>query len=389
MADVEKLQPTTGIFDYPDASDPSKGTTEQQYQEWVRNHHNVLNDVVAAHLWQPNKAYNVGEVVESPNMIANTVARVITAGTSAAAEPVWSSAGHTIADGTVTWAMLYRTIDYATQEEVTAGTNKTKIVTPAMLGKTIKTDLASENAGILNTADKTVVGGVTGILPVAHGGTGTDSLANVTVGKAGTLVGDAGLWDYLHRLGVNPTLPTTNTALNALGVFMSFFTQNNKIANQPGHYGQLLNLPADKRDESAQLWIEQDSGRMYHRGGNYATAINNTPFKRFLDTDDLSAAGVVAGNVSNANAWWVKLGGAVPLIIQGGYTWVGSRSDITVKYPISFSKVLGIAGLAVVNDQNSSGRGFEHIKMFSESSFIYYSGYDIDNKWLTWLAVGI
>ena len=389
MADVEKLQPTTGIFDYPDASDPSKGTTEQQYQEWVRNHHNVLNDVVAAHLWQPNKAYNVGEVVESPNMIANTVARVITAGTSAAAEPVWSSAGHTIADGTVTWAMLYRTIDYATQEEVTAGTNKTKIVTPAMLGKTIKTDLASENAGILNAADKTVVGGVTGILPVAHGGTGTDSLANVTVGKAGTLVGDAGLWDYLHRIGVNPTLPTTNAALNALGVFISQFDHNNKIANQPTQYGQLINLPADKAKESAQFWIEQPTGRLYYRGGNGLTAINNTPFKRFLDTDDLSAAGVVAGNVSNANAWWVKLGGAVPLIIQGGYTWVGSRSDITVGYPISFSKVLGIAGLAVVNDHNPSGRGFEHIKTFSGSSFIYYSGYDIDNKWLTWLAVGI
>ena len=340
MADVEKLQPTTGIFDYPDASDPSKGTTEQQYQEWVRNHHNVLNDVVAAHLWQPNKAYNVGEVVESPNMIANTVARVITAGTSAAAEPVWSSAGHTIADGTVTWAMLYRTIDYATQEEVTAGTNKTKIVTPAMLGKTIKTDLASENAGILNAADKTVVGGVTGILPVAHGGTGTDSLANVTVGKAGTLVGDAGLWDYLHRLGANPTLPTTNAALNALGVFMSYFYQNNKIANQPGQYGHLLNLPADKGSESAQLWIEQPSGRMYHRGGNPLIAINNTPFKRFLDTDDLSAAGVVAGNVSNANAWWVKLGGAVPLIIQGGYR-AGKSGSWAIAFPHA---LLGISG---------------------------------------------
>lgn len=45
------------------------------------------------------------------------------------------------------------------------------------------------------------VSNFTGILPVAHGGTGTDSLDNVTVGKAGTLDGDAGLWDYLHRLG--------------------------------------------------------------------------------------------------------------------------------------------------------------------------------------------
>ena len=76
-------------------------------------------------------------------------------------------------------------------------------------------------------------------------------------------------------------------------------------------------------------------------------------------------------------------------IRQGGYTWVGLRSDITVNYPISFSKVLGIAGLAVVNNQNPSGRGLEHIKTFSGSSFIYYSGFDIANKWLTWLAVGI
>ena len=75
--------------------------------------------------------------------------------------------------------------------------------------------------------------------------------------------------------------------------------------------------------------------------------------------------------------------------IQGGYTWVGSRQNITVNYPISFSHVLGIAGLAVVNSQNSSGRGLEHIKTFSATSFVYYSGYDINNKSLTWLAVGI
>ena len=75
--------------------------------------------------------------------------------------------------------------------------------------------------------------------------------------------------------------------------------------------------------------------------------------------------------------------------IQDGYTWVGSRTNVDIAFPISFSHVLGIAGLAVVNNQNPSGRGFEHIKKFSGSSFIYYSGFDVDNKWLTWLAVGI
>lgn len=368
----------------------AEGTTQQQYQEFVRNMYGTLSDVVKITMWQPNTSYPASAVLISPDMPANTLARVLVAGTTGAAIPEWGGAGTTVTDGTVTWAMLYRTIDYATQEEVTAGTNNTKIVTPAMLGKTIKTDLASENAGTLNAADKTVVGGVTGILPVAHGGTGTDSLANVTVGKAGTLVGDAGLWDYLHRLDGSASLPTTNAALSALGVFMRSFHTSAQFSNQPTQLGQLLNIPPGLKNKSCcQLWIENPNGRLYHRGGNGSIAINDTPFKRFLDTDDLSAAGVVAGDVSNPNSWWVKLGGTIPIIIQGGYTWVGLRSDITVNYPISFSKVLGIAGLAVVNNQNSSGRGFEHIKTFSGSSFIYYSGFDIANKWLTWLAVGI
>ncbi len=338
MADVLKLQSTAGMFDYPDPANPSKGTTEQQYIEFEKNKYSVLSSLVADELWQPSTSYTVGRVVKSPNMPANVVARAATAGMSTSVEPIWGGAGTTVSDGTVRWTMLYRTLDYATQAEVTAGTNMTKIVTPAMLGKIIKTDLASENAGTLNTVDKTVVGGVTGILPVSHGGTGTDSLANVTVGKAGTLDGDAGLWNYLHRLGVNPTLPTTNTALNALGVFMSYFDQKDKIANQPTQYGQLINIPASRtKPGSQQLWIDHPSGKMYHRGGNGSIVNNDTPFKRFLDTDDLSAAGVVAGNVSNPNSWWVKLGGAIPLIIQGG---IGGS---LFTYPLALSKVLTVA----------------------------------------------
>ena len=378
MADVLKLQSTAGMFDYPDPENPSKGTTEQQYIEFEKNKHSVLSSLVADELWQPSTFYRTGQVVKSPNMPANVVARVVTAGTSASAEPVWSSAGHTMADGTVTWAMLYRTIDYATQAEVTAGTNTSKIVTPAMLGRTIKTDLASENTGTLNAADKTVVGGVTGILPASHGGTGATSLDNVTVGLAKSLKGDAGLWDYLHRLGVNPTLPTTNAALNALGVFMSYFTQKDKIANQPTQHGQLLNIPADKGNESTQLWIEQASGKMFHRGGNGSIAINDTPFTRFLDTDDLSAAGVVAGNVSNANAWWVKLSGAVPLIIQGG---IGGDK---FTYPLALSRVLTVA-FSLNSDVWS-------YNWYTQDSKVYISNTSVSNQKgfpYNWLIIGI
>lgn len=389
MTDVKKLQALDGMLDYPDPNDASKGTTEQQFQEYLKNHYAVMYSLVSMALWQPGTNYLVGQVVLSPNMPANTIARVTMEGTSGDAEPAWGAVGSTISDGTAAYIMLPRTIDFATQAEVTAGTDKDKIVTPAMLGQTIQVDLASTKRVNLNEADKSVTPGITGILPVSHGGTGTDSLADVTVGKAGTLDGDAGLWDYLHRLGVDPTLPTTNAALNALGVFMSSFSQN-KIANQPGQWGQLINIPWNRDgDESTQIWIEQNSGRMFHRGGNSAVIVNNTPFKRFLDTDDLSAAGVVAGNVSNASAWWVKLGGVIPLIIQGGYKYVDERTDVYVPFPIAYSTVLSIVGTPVVNAENSSGRGLENIKTYNTTSFVYYSGYDINYKNLLWLSVGI
>ena len=110
------------------------------------------------------------------------------------------------------------------------------------------------------------------------------------------LVGNDVMWDYLHRLGKNPTLPTTNAEINKLGVFTAFFDRQ-KFTNQPGQYGQLINIPAGKdNNESTQLWIEQSSGRMYHRGGNDSIAVNNTPFKRFLDTDDL-------GNIPGGKIW--------------------------------------------------------------------------------------
>ena len=52
--------------------------------------------------------------------------------------------------------------------------------------------------------------------------------------------------------------------------------------------------------------------------------------------------GVIAGDVSNANAWWVKLSGAIPLIIQG-VTVVMTGGWDTVKLPISANNYFAIA----------------------------------------------
>lgn len=55
------------------------------------------------------------------------------------------------------------------------------------------------------------------------------------------------------------------------------------------------------------------------------------------DSFETLSAGVVAGDVSNPDRWWVKLGGTIPLIIQGG---IGGSC---FTYPLALSRVLTVA----------------------------------------------
>lgn len=58
--------------------------------------------------------------------------------------------------------------------------------------------------------------------------------------------------------------------------------------------------------------------------------------------------GVIAGDVSNANAWWVKLSGAIPIIIQG----VTGRN--TCNWPVSFPSkcLMAFAQFTAQNDND-------------------------------------
>lgn len=347
MTDVKKLQTLDGMLDYPDPNDASKGTTEQQFQEYLKNQYAVMYSLVSMALWQPGTNYIKEQVVLSPNMPANAIARVTTEGTSGDAEPVWGAVGSTISDGTAAYIMLPRTIDFATQAEVTAGTNKDKIVTPAMLGQTIQVDLASTKRVNLNEADKSVTPGITGILPVANGGTGLDHLPY-------TPNGNNSVWDGTHFPAIG------EDGVIEIGSMVDFHEKSGDTADY-------------------SLRLSSSGGKLLVNGTDIMSYIANVQ----------SQAGVVAGNVSNANAWWVKLGGAIPLIIQGGYKYVDERTDVYVPFPIAYSTVLSIVGTPVVNASNNSGRGLENIKTYNTTSFVYYSGYDINYKNLFWLSVGI
>ena len=89
------------------------------------------------------------------------------------------------------------------------------------------------------------------------------------------------LWNWFHRYPVNyvPT-DTSNQGWNALGYAFITYNTPNILPNQPSQYGQLINIPYDLNQESTQIWVEQNSGNLYVRGGNSAKAIHNTVFSR-------------------------------------------------------------------------------------------------------------
>lgn len=62
------------------------------------------------------------------------------------------------------------------------------------------------------------------------------------------------------------------------------------------------------------------------------------------DSFETLSAGIVAGDVSDQNAWWVKFGGTIPLIIQGGKASNDPGPDGgTLVFPVAFSNKALIA----------------------------------------------
>ena len=100
-------------------------------------------------------------------------------------------------------------------------------------------------------------------------------------------VAKTALWEALHSQDSATLTGRTNNQWNTLGLFLRYFTTTGNFENQPTQYGQLLNIPANKEDESTQLWIEQSSGRIYARGGNTSKAVKDEVFKQmaFFNSD--------------------------------------------------------------------------------------------------------
>lgn len=107
--------------------------------------------------------------------------------------------------------------------------------------------------------------------------------------EADALTGNMALYNYLYRFdNLSPQLSKSNRELNAMGIFIKNYGIDNHFDNKPTDWGQLINLPAGMwNDESTQFWVDRPDGHLYIRCGNGNININNTPFRKILDFEDM------------------------------------------------------------------------------------------------------
>lgn len=102
MPVIKVLRDLDGLFNYSTDENP---TSQQDYQEAVKNWVKTIVSLVDSNLWQPETEYVVGDTVKTPSLSKDTVLYCLEAGTTGAVEPDYTDMGigDIITDGTVTW----------------------------------------------------------------------------------------------------------------------------------------------------------------------------------------------------------------------------------------------------------------------------------------------
>lgn len=234
---------------------------------------------------------------------------------------------------------------------------------------------------VCTTAGTTAASAPSGYSSVAEGGSVTDGTAVFTAHRFNNLANIAAIIAHNALETAHPSLDFIKS-LSAASDGIHYRTRNGKsdqvldLINQLQATLSQKTVPSGNTGSLAALL----SG-IVHQIAALSGKSNwwETPKGSF----ETLSAGVVAGDVSNANAWWVKLGGTIPLIIQGGRC-----TESPTVFPIAFSKFHAL----VVNQVNATYVG--HADWYqsvafedSNTQFSWYSYY-FDGS-VHWIAVGV
>lgn len=146
----------------------------------------------------------------------------------------------------------------------------------------------------------------------------------------------------LHNKPENFELPTTNSEMSKLGMFITYYTKY-VFSGQPTRYGQLINIPPgiDNTEEAMQIWIEQNSGQMYVRGGNWQDNVASRNFQPVypdnFDTVDYLFKGVTTSR-DDARSRNLRLARSMDNYkVVTFYLTPGNNNDFSVSCPFEVS----------------------------------------------------
>ena len=228
---------------------------------------------------------------------------------------------------------------------------------------------------VCTTAGTTAASAPSGYSSVAEGGSVTDGTAVFTAHRFNNLANIAAIIAHNALETAHPSLDFIKS-LSAASDGIHYRTRNGKsdqvldLINQLKATLSQKTVPSGNTGSLAALL----SG-IVHQIAALSGKSNwwETPKNSF----ETLSAGVVAGDVSNPNSWWVKLGGTIPIIIQGGYS-----STRPVTFPVAFGTLLSLTG----EPSQSSGAGETAFTSFNNTGFDYRG--DRQTRGYCYLAVG-
>ena len=241
---------------------------------------------------------------------------------------------------------------------------------------------------VCTTAGTTAASAPSGYSSVAEGGSVTDGTAVFTAHRFNNLANIAAIIAHNALETAHPSLDFIKS-LSAVSDGIHYRTRNGKS-------DQVLDLI-----NKLQATLSQDTVPNGNTGTLYAllsgivhqiAALSGKSnwWETPKDSFETLSAGVVAGDVSNPDSWWVKLGGTIPIIIQGGKSARTDRHE-TIKFPIAFTTIFSITGQALTSyvlagsDSNFGIKNNFSVTEFTTSMYDngnYYAGFH-------WVAFGI
>lgn len=188
---------------------------------------------------------------------------------------------------------------------------------------------------VCTTAGTTAASAPSGYSSVAEGGSVTDGTAVFTAHRFNNLANIAAIIAHNALETAHPSLDFIKS-LSAASDGIHYRTRNGKsdqvldLINQLQATLSQETVPSGNTGSLAALL----SGIVHQIA---ALSGKSNWWETPKDSFETLSAGVVAGDVSNPNSWWVKLGGMIPLIIQGVTGSVSNDTPATYTLPVSYS----------------------------------------------------